>query len=113
MAARRNVSVPDEPYESRHRAMMKNLRASLTDEKDSLYCVHTPFAVINVSVWGYAVPGFVAVGGYDEDKKYRFVVFSEEELCSFPLEIKRKKLEASRETVGFKLSLQGDSEEQA
>jgi hypothetical protein len=105
--------VSDEPYESRHRAMMKNLRASLTDEKDSLYYIHTPLAVINVSVWSYAVPGFVAIGGEDADKKYRFVVFSEEEVCSFPLEIKRKKLEASKERVGFKPSLPGDSEEQA
>lgn len=94
--------------------MMKNLRASLADEKDCLYHLHTPLGVINVSVWNYAVPGFVAVGGEDvPDKKYRFVVFSEEEICSFPLEIKRKKLEASKEKAGFKPSLQADTKAQS
>ena len=78
--------MPDESYESRHRGWMKNLRASLADEKDCLYHLHTPLGVINVSVWNYAVPGFVAVGGEDvPDKKYRFVVFSEEEYALFHL----------------------------
>ena len=98
-------------YRSRYRAMVKTLRAELADESDCLYLLHTPIGVINVITWDYGAPGFVAVRGEDESKKYRFLIFSEEEICSFPLEIKRKKLQGSEETLGFKRSLRGREEE--
>jgi hypothetical protein len=87
--------------------MVRSLRASLVDETDCLYYLHTPVGTINVSAWHYVVPGFVAITGEDESKKYRLVIFSEEEIRTSPLEIKRKKLEASKERAGFKPSLQG------
>lgn len=101
----------DEPYQSQYRTMVIRLRAGLTDESDCLYFVHTPVGRINVETWNYAIPGFVAITGEDEEKKARFIVFSEEEICSFPLEVKRKKVEASKETVGFKPTPQGDGED--
>jgi hypothetical protein len=118
MPKRQIPNVPIEPHESAYRAMVKSLRASLADETDCLYYVHTPVCTINVSAWHYGVPGFIAIRGEDEDKNYRFVVFSEEQVRHFPLEIKRKKLEALKEGIdpaklkpkvilGFKASLQG------
>ncbi len=88
--------------------MIRELRTSLTDEKDCLYFIHTPVGTINVSKWLYIVPGFVVVTGENEDKKYKFLVFSEEQICSFPLEVKRKSLESSKETLGFKVAVQHD-----
>lgn len=101
--------------------MVKSLRASLVDETDCLYCIHTPLGVINVSTWEYRLPGYVAVTGRDEGNEYRFAVFSEEAMRHFPLEIKRKSLEASKEveasrqkeSIGFKPSPQGGTEDQA
>jgi hypothetical protein len=96
-----------------YRAMINSLRVSLADETDCLYYVHTPVGTINVSAWNYAVPGFVAITGEDENKKYRFVVFSEEQVRYLPLEIKRKKLQASKGRVGFNPSYQAQLEDQA
>jgi hypothetical protein len=123
---RRNgeVSVPTEPYESAYRAMVKSLRASLADETDCLYCIHTPVGTINVIAWNYVIPGMVAITGKDEDGEYRFVVFSEEQVRYFPLEIKRKKLEALKKRIepkqhepkvipGFKVSFKGSAEDKA
>ena len=92
--------IADEAPQSAYRTMVGDLRASLTEEKDCLYFTHTPLGVINVSRWNYITAGFVAISGEDENKKYRFLVFSEEAICSFPLEIKRKS--GSKEPVGFK-----------
>ena len=82
--------------------MVKDLRASLDNEKDCLYFAHTPLGTINVSRWNYLPHGFVAISGDDERKKFRFLVFSEESLCSFPLEVKRKKAKSTKATLGFK-----------
>ncbi|MEO6981620.1 MAG: hypothetical protein ABI072_00715, partial [Edaphobacter sp.] len=89
-------------HSSCYREMVKSLRANLANEKDCLYFLHTPLGIINVIKWNYSLPDFIAVMGEDENKKYRFLVFSEEAIISFPLEVKRKKLEASKETLGFK-----------
>jgi hypothetical protein len=89
---------------SRYRTMVKKLRANLADETDCLYLLHTPLGIINVSSWNYFTPGFIAVVGEDENKKYRCIVFSEEAVCSFPLEVKRKKAKSTEATLGFKPS---------
>jgi len=86
---------------SRYKKMTTELRASLADETDCLYFVHTPIGIINVSSWNYLMSGFVAVAGEDESKKTRLLVFSEEEMCSFPLEVKRKKLHGKKDILGF------------
>ena len=104
----------EEPrYRSRYSAMVKKLQAYLADEEDCLYLLHTPVGVISVIKWEYAIAGFVAVSGEDEGQKYRFFIFSEEEICAFPLEIKRKKLVGSKETPGFKPSLRPELEDEA
>jgi hypothetical protein len=96
------VDVQTEPDESTYHAMIMSLRAVLADETDRLYCLHTPVGTINVSEFRYGVSGFIAIRGEDEQKNHRFFVFSEEQVRSFPLEIKRKSLETSKEPVGFK-----------
>jgi hypothetical protein len=97
-----NAITPDAAPQSRHRMMVKGLRADLADETDCLYFVHTPAGTINVIAWNYAIPGFVAIRGEDEHQKYRFLVFSEDVICSFPLEVRRKKTESSKSKPGFK-----------
>jgi hypothetical protein len=86
---------------SRFRQMTTELRACLTNEPDCLYLMHTSIGIINVINWGYVTSGFVTVTGVDEDKKTRFIVFSEEQMCSFHLEVKRKKMHAKNSTLGF------------
>jgi len=87
----------------RFSTMVKTLQATLIDEKDCLYFVHTPQGAIEVDKWNYSLPGFVAISGADENGKYRFLVFSEETACSFPLEVKRNKEKNSKKTLGFKV----------
>jgi hypothetical protein len=69
--------------------------------------------MINISTWDYSVPGFVAITGLDESQNYRFLVFSEEEMCSFPFEVKRRKVEGSKEAPGFRPALRDAAEEKA
>jgi len=90
--------------------MTKQLRTSLADEMDCLYLVHAPVGTINVSHWGYHIAGFVSIRGEDESKKYRFLIFAEEEIRSFPLEVRRKKPESSKEKLGFKPTTPNETE---
>jgi hypothetical protein len=99
--------------QSRYREMVKLLRASLAEEKDCLYLVHTPIGTLEVISWNYVIPGFVAIRGVDEESKTRFLTFSEEAMCSFGLEVKRKKEESPKEPVGFKPKLLGKLEVKA
>jgi hypothetical protein len=99
--------------ESRYRTMVRTLRASLVNEKDCLYFAHTSQGVINVITWNYLIPGFVVITGEDESEKYRFLVFSDEAACSFPLEVKRKKQKGSGKTLGFKPASNAGLEEKA
>jgi hypothetical protein len=95
--------------QSKFRTMTKRLRASLADETDCLYFIHTPVGTINVSHWGYDISGFVSIRGEDESKKYRLLIFAEEEICSFPLEVRRKKGESSKDKPGFKPTTRDES----
>jgi hypothetical protein len=94
----------DMSEQPRFRTMMKQLRANLTEEKDCLFLLHTPIGVINVGDFSYRVPGFVMVLGDDDQKNYRCLVFGEEDICSFPLEVKRKTAKPTKATLGFKQS---------
>jgi hypothetical protein len=82
--------------------MFKHLQSVLMDETNCLYFVHTPVGKINVSKFSYNLPGFVTVMGEDESKQYRFLVFSEEQMRYFPLEVSRKGRKSSAKTLGFK-----------
>jgi hypothetical protein len=88
--------------ESRYRQMVIALRTSLENEKTCDYFVHTTIGPINVVDWQYQLEGFVIVRGEDEDGKLRFLVFSEEEMCKFPFEVRRKGKGLSKEIPGFK-----------
>ena len=79
--------------------MLQSLMEHLVDPEGCFYVLHTPLGEITVSAWHYAVPGFIAVGGQDKNKNYRFLVFSEEQTCTFPLEVKRKD---SNSSIGLK-----------
>jgi hypothetical protein len=96
--------------QSRYREMVKLLRANLTDEKDCLYFIHTPVGTLEVISWNYGIPGFVAIKGVDEGSKKRFLTFSEESMCSFGLEVRRKKADSPKEPVGFKTKFLSKSE---
>jgi hypothetical protein len=87
--------------QSRYHLMIKALRARLVDEETCMYLLHTPLGVINVGRWVYTSAGFVEVSGQDEKQRNRFFVFSEETICSYPLEVKRK-TGTLKEPLGFK-----------
>jgi hypothetical protein len=98
--------------ESTYRTMVKALRASLPDETDCDYLIHTPQGVINVKRWNYSIPGFVVVSGKDENSAQRFIVFPEDQISSFPLEVRRRSSDTSKEALGFKPSVRGNTEDQ-
>ncbi len=102
----------EDATQSRFRQIVRTVRSCLSDEKDCVYIMHTPIGIITVSRWNYFSSGFVAVMGEDEHKKFRFVVFSDEQACSFPLEVKRKKLEPSKGTLGFAHPLREGTEDE-
>lgn len=89
-----------EPQKSQYQIMIDSLRGGL-NTTDVLYIVHTPVGKIIINRFEYFVPGFVAFSGTDEDKKLRYFVFSDEAICSFPLEVALKK-KKSKLPLGFK-----------
>ena len=95
-----NSKIQPTSESSRFREMLKRLQAGISEEKECLYFTHTHLGRINVSHWYYFAPGFVAIDGEDENKKYRFLVFPEELICAFPLEVAKKGRRKTR--VGFK-----------
>jgi hypothetical protein len=95
--------------EPRYSKMFKHLRTILGDEKECFYFLHTPHGALNVSTFSHHIPGFVGVAGVDENKKYRFFLFSEESILSFGLEIRRKHDDGGKQTVGFRPASTGES----
>jgi len=96
--------------QSRFKSMTSALRANLIEEQDCLLLLHTPCGVFEVGLFSYRIPGFVLITGEDEHKEFRCVVFSEESIRSFPLEVKRKAAIASKSTLGFKPTLRDEME---
>jgi hypothetical protein len=96
---------------SPYRDMVRILRANLVDEKNFQYILHAPMATINVGRWHYFSPGFVIVEGEDEDKVFRFFVFSEAQIASFPLEVKPRKKKGAKGAVGFTTSSKTDKDD--
>ena len=90
--------------DSRHQVMFTKLQATLSDPSDAQFFLHTPEGTIRLGTFSYRIPGFVIVMGEDANAKYRCIVFTDDAVCSFPLEVKMKKLEDSKESVGFKPS---------
>lgn len=90
--------------DSRFKSMTKELREHLIDEQNCLLLLHTPCGVFDVGLFSYRLPGFVLITGEDEHNAFRCVVFSEESMVSFPLEVKRKTGTASNKTLGFRAS---------
>lgn len=94
------------------RRAINTLRGLLTDEKNCLYFMHTSLGVINVSTWHYGITGFVIVTGEDENNNYRCLVFPEETVCLFPLEVKKKSSGAkTKSKMGFKVTLSKSGKE--
>ena len=97
--------------QSRFREMVRTLRQVLVDEKECLYFLHTPVGLINVSRWSYHVPGFVFVMGDDERGEFRFIGFTDEQICAFPFEVKRKSVLRKGSEIGFIRDLDKASED--
>jgi len=88
----------------RYQTMLDKLRASIADTSEFLFFIHTTLGTIKLEKVWHRFPGFVAVEGEDEKHKFRFLVFSEETICSFPLEVQRKG--TIKEAPGFKSILE-------
>ena len=99
-----------ESTESKFLTKMRKLRAVLADETNCMYFVYTPIGIIRAETWTYVSPGMVAMTGEDESRKYRLLVFSDEAMSSFFIEVKRKQTDGSKEVLGFKPSLQNKLE---
>jgi hypothetical protein len=96
-------------YETRYQKMLDKVRANLIHDVDFLCLIHTPLGTIEVGKIWHRFEGFVAIEGEDENHKYRFLVFSEESICSFPLEMKPKN--DSQKPLGFRSMLLPASED--
>ncbi len=69
----------------------RGIRALVQKPDDALYILHTSIGVITVHRFVYrGEEGFVIVQGTDESGKERIVGFSEQQLSTFPLEIRMK-----------------------
>ena len=97
--------------ESRFLTKIRKLRAILKDESDCMYFIHTPIGIIHTETWNYTSPGLITIAGEDENHKYRFLVFLDEAMSSFPIEIKRKQTDGSKEAMGFRPSFLNESED--
>jgi hypothetical protein len=71
--------------------IIRDIRSLIHKPDDSLCVVHTPIGVISVDRFVYrAEAGFVFLQGTDENGKERIAGFSEQQLATFPFEIRRK-----------------------
>ena len=84
--------------------MFRELRASLDDEANCLYFLHTSQGEIEVEKFDYRVPGFVIVIGSDESKKQMVLVLNEQVICTLTLEVRPKSSSSTKRPVGFKLA---------
>lgn len=69
----------------------QDIRSLILMPDDALYVLHTSIGAITVHRFVYrAEAGYVFLQGVDENGRERIVGFSEQQLSSFPLEIRRK-----------------------
>jgi hypothetical protein len=71
--------------------IVRDIRSLIHKPDDAICIVHTPIGVITVDRFVYrADAGFVFLQGTDENGKERIAGFSEQQLSTFPFEIRRK-----------------------
>ena len=70
--------------------IVRDIRSLIHKPDDALCIVHTPIGVITVNRFVYrADAGFVFLQGTDENGNERIAGFSEQQLATFPFEIRR------------------------
>jgi len=71
--------------------IVRDIRSLIHKPDDALFLVHTPIGAIAVDRFVYrAEAGFVFLQGNDENGKERTAGFSEQQLSTFPFEIRTK-----------------------
>ena len=71
--------------------IIRDVRSLIHKPDDALCIVHTPIGVITVDRFVYrAEAGFVFLQGRDENGRDRIAGFSEQQLSTFPFEIRSK-----------------------
>ncbi len=69
----------------------REVRALIQRPEEALYIIHTSIGAISVRKFVYrGEAGFVFLQGIDESGKDRIVGFSEQQLSTFPFEIRMK-----------------------
>ena len=89
--------------ESRFRKIFTELRASITDQEKVHYFLHTNVGLLRVGSLNYCVDGYIFVTGEDENKAYRLIGFSEQQIATFPIEVKQRSSTA-KAVMGFTAS---------
>jgi hypothetical protein len=77
--------------DSRFWDVYRDVRSLIQKPDDTLYILHTSIGAITVHKFVYrAEAGFVFLQGLDENGKERIVGFSEQQLSTFPFEIRTR-----------------------
>lgn len=77
--------------ESQFWDVYRDIRSLIQKPDEALYILHTPIGVITVRKFVYrGNAGYVFLQGIDEKGKDRFVGFSDQQLSTFPFEIRMK-----------------------
>ena len=71
--------------------IVRDIRSLIHKPDDALFIVHTPIGAIMVDRFVFrAEAGFVFLQGNEENRRQRTAVFSEQQLATFPFEIRTK-----------------------
>ncbi len=77
--------------DSRFWDIVRDIRSLIHKPDDALFILHTPIGAITVDRFVYrAEAGYIFLQGTDENGKERIAGFSEQQLSSFPFEIRTR-----------------------
>ncbi len=78
----------------------RDVRSLIKKPEEALYILHTSIGAISVRRFVYrGEAGFVFLEGVDENGKDRILGFSEQQLTTFPFEIRMKSTDKNSHTI--------------
>ena len=79
------------PMDSHFWDIIRDIRSLIHKPDDALFILHTPIGAITVDKFVYrSEAGFVLLQGTDENGRERTAGFSEQQLSTFPFEVRTK-----------------------
>ncbi|WP_263380656.1 hypothetical protein [Granulicella paludicola] len=79
--------------QQKFRNAFRRLKTSVADPVGAVYLLHSPLGELRVAEFHYGIEGFVFVTGLDAAEKWRYVLYSDEQILAMPLEVKWEKSE--------------------